>query len=151
MHRSQVRLAFTRYCFTSKLNCGSQSSVCCHPQLQGLPYCSTIVRPLRNICPPPPPPSHIIPYEILVMAISCNGQRPEGEGITYVSPKTFGVRTRAPYLHMLPCRARKGRRLAFTRYCHTQYCIVPGTQAGGWGRAIRCAILCVNIIQGGAK
>ena len=45
-------LAFTRDCFTSKLYCGSQSSLCCHPQLQNLPYCNIIARPLRKIRPP---------------------------------------------------------------------------------------------------
>jgi len=70
-------VAFARDCFTSKLYCGSQSSFDCHPQLQSLPYCNIIARPLRNIRPPPPsPPSHAIPYAILVMAISCKGQPP---------------------------------------------------------------------------
>ena len=48
-----ARFAFTRYCFTSKLYCGSQSFFYSpSPHLQSLPYCNTIARPLRNICPP---------------------------------------------------------------------------------------------------
>jgi len=45
------RLAFIRLCFTSKLNCGRPSSFYCHPQLQSLPYCNIIVRPLLNTRP----------------------------------------------------------------------------------------------------
>jgi len=49
-------LAFTRYCFTSNLDCGNQSSFDCSSHLQSLPYCNTISRPLRNIRPPTNPP-----------------------------------------------------------------------------------------------
>ena len=49
-------LAFTRYCFASKLYCESQSSLYCPPHLQSLPYCDTIARPLRNIRPSTDPP-----------------------------------------------------------------------------------------------
>ena len=49
-------LAFTRYCFTIKHYCGSPSSLYCPTQLQSIPYCNTIARPLRNIHPPPRPP-----------------------------------------------------------------------------------------------
>jgi len=45
-------LAFTSCCFTSKLYCGSQSSLSPPLHLQSLPYCNTIARPLRNIRPP---------------------------------------------------------------------------------------------------
>ena len=47
-----LSLAFTRYCFTLKLYCGSQSSFHCPPLLQSLPYCNTIARPMRNIRSP---------------------------------------------------------------------------------------------------
>jgi len=58
-------LAFTRYCFTSKLYCGSQSSFHRPPNLQSLPYCNTVARPLRNMRPPTDPPllGHT-PYDI---------------------------------------------------------------------------------------
>ena len=49
-------LAFTRYCCTSQLWCGSPSSLYCSPHLQSLPYCNTIARLLRNIRPPTDPP-----------------------------------------------------------------------------------------------
>jgi len=58
-HRAYTKptLAFTRYCFTSKLYCRSQSSFCCPPpHLQSRPYCDIIARPLRNIRPPLRPP-----------------------------------------------------------------------------------------------
>ena len=59
------RLAFTRYCFTLNLYCGSQSSFHSPPYLQSLPFCNTIARPLRNIRPDPDPPlvSHT-PYNV---------------------------------------------------------------------------------------
>jgi len=45
-------------------------------QLQSLPYCNTIARPLRNIRPPlPAPPLYAIHHTILAMAISCKGLR----------------------------------------------------------------------------
>jgi len=50
------RLALTRYCFPSKLYCGSQSSYHCpRCNLQSLPDCITITR-LRNIRLPTDPP-----------------------------------------------------------------------------------------------
>jgi len=68
-------LAFTRYCFASKLYCERPSSFYCHPPpakptlLQY--YCTTIARytPL-----PTSPPVYAIHRTVLVMAISCNGQ-----------------------------------------------------------------------------
>jgi len=36
----------------------------------------------------------------------------------------------------------------FTRYCHYRCCMVPGTQEGGRGGTIHCAILFVGKIQG---
>jgi len=50
-----VGLAFTRYCITSKLYWGSQSSFHCPPHLQSIPYCITFARPLRSIRPPTDP------------------------------------------------------------------------------------------------
>jgi len=38
--------------------------------------------------------------------------------------------------------------LAFTRYCHYQYCMVPCIQEGDRGGTIHCAILFVRKIQG---
>jgi len=49
-------LAFTRYCFPSKLYCGSPPSVYPPPRLHSIPYCSTIARPLGNIRPLTAPP-----------------------------------------------------------------------------------------------
>ena len=50
-------LTFTRYCFTSKLYYGSQSSLYCPLSfLQSLPYCNTSARPMRNIHPLHRPP-----------------------------------------------------------------------------------------------
>ena len=58
-------LAFTRYCFTSKLHCGSPSSVYSPPShLQHLPYCNTGARPLRNVHPPTDPPCVCMPHTI---------------------------------------------------------------------------------------
>jgi len=63
-----------RHCFTSKLYCGSQSSV--HPP----PTCNTypIAILLHGHCaiyaPPPTPPVYATHHTILVMAISCKGQ-----------------------------------------------------------------------------
>jgi len=67
-------LAFTRYCFTSKLYCGSQSSFYCPLHMQSLPYCITVAQPLRNIHPPTDPPLYGMHHTLLVMAISCEGQ-----------------------------------------------------------------------------
>jgi len=55
------RLAFTRYCLTSKLSCGSQSSFYCLSHLQSLHYRITIA--LRNIRPPHRP-LPFMPYTI---------------------------------------------------------------------------------------
>ena len=60
---SPPALAFARYCFTSKLYCGSQSSSYCPPHLQSLPCCNTIAQLLRNIRPPTAPPL-CMPYTI---------------------------------------------------------------------------------------
>jgi len=49
-------LAFTRYSFTPKLCCTSQSSVYCPFHLLCSHYCNTIVRRMCNIRPPPDPP-----------------------------------------------------------------------------------------------
>jgi len=66
-------LACTRYCFTSKLYCGSPSFFYAPRHLQSLPYCMTIARPLRNIRPPTDPSLYAIHHTLLVMAISCKG------------------------------------------------------------------------------
>jgi len=47
-------LAFTRYCFTAKLFCGSPFIA--PPHQQSLLYCKTVARPSRNIRPPSNPP-----------------------------------------------------------------------------------------------
>jgi len=66
--RSAVQLsAFTKYCFTSKLYCGSLSSFYCPPPTtcNALAHCNTIACFLRNIRPPTDPPCVChIPYTI---------------------------------------------------------------------------------------
>ena len=68
-------LAFTRYCSTSKLYCGSQSPWHCPP-----PTCKAypIAILLHDHCamyvPPPTLLSYAMDHTILVMAISCKGQ-----------------------------------------------------------------------------
>ena len=68
-------LAFTRYCFTSKLYCGSPSSFYCPPQpaKPTLPqhFCTPIA---RYTTPRPTPPLYAIHHTLLVMAIWCKGQ-----------------------------------------------------------------------------
>jgi len=65
-------LAFTRYCFTSKLYCGSPSFFYCPP-----PTCKAypIAILLHDHCainaPPATPPLNAIHHTIWVMAISC--------------------------------------------------------------------------------
>jgi len=44
-------------------------------------------------------------------------------------------------------RIPEGGRLAFTRDCHYQSCIVPETREWGWGGNIHCAILFVRIFE----
>ena len=72
---SHCELAFTRYCFTSKLDCGSQSSSYC-PSLTCKAYPIAIL--LHAHCaiyaPQPTPLLYAIHHTILVMAISCKGQ-----------------------------------------------------------------------------
>jgi len=67
-------LASTRYCFTSKLYCGSPSAFCCPPPPAKptlLQYaCTTIA---QYTPPPPTPPLYAIHHTMLVMAISCKG------------------------------------------------------------------------------
>jgi len=46
-------------------------------------------------------------------------------------------------------RVTPSLKLPFTQYCHYQCCMVPGTQEGGRGGTIHCAILFVGQIQGG--
>jgi len=70
-----LTLAFIRYCFTSKLNCGSQSSLYCPPTCKAYPilqyYCTTIA---QHTPPPTDAPLYAIHHTILVIAISCKGQ-----------------------------------------------------------------------------
>jgi len=68
-------LDFTRYCFTSKLYCGSQSSIYPPPHTH---KAYPIVILLHNYCatyaPPLTPSVYAIHHTILVIAISCKGQ-----------------------------------------------------------------------------
>jgi len=74
-HEQQVSdetrpLAFTRYCFTSKLYCGvNHPFLLSSPYLESLPYCNTIAWPLRNLHPPPTPP--FMPYTIQYWGWQC--------------------------------------------------------------------------------
>jgi len=71
------RLAFTRYYFTSKLYCGSQSSFyCLPPSCKAYPI-AILLHDYRAIYAPPPTPLlYAIYHTILMMAISCKGQYP---------------------------------------------------------------------------
>jgi len=89
-HRSRTRAAFTRYCFTSKLYCGSPSSFYRPPHLQSLPYCNTIARPLRNIRPPTDPSLCHTPYNI-------------GDGnILQTDPPSLSRQPHSPESHRMP-------------------------------------------------
>ena len=58
-------LTCTRYSFTPKLSCTSQSSFYCPLHLHCSHYCNTAARLMRNIRPPPDPPCVChIPYNI---------------------------------------------------------------------------------------
>jgi len=72
---AQVSLAFTRYCFTSRLLCTINHPFIAPSHLHCLHYCNTVVRLLRNIRRPPDPPFVALHHTILVVAISCKGQR----------------------------------------------------------------------------
>jgi len=56
-------LAFTRYCFTLQLLCGSQSTFIAPSHLHCPHYCNTIARLLRKIRRPPDPP--FVCYKII--------------------------------------------------------------------------------------
>ena len=58
---SPVVLAFTRYCFTSKLDCGSRASFCCHPQLQSLLWLQHYYTTIAQYTPPHRAPL-LMPY-----------------------------------------------------------------------------------------
>jgi len=47
------------------------------------------------------------------------------------------------------CFFRGSRRLAFTRYCHCQYCVVCIAITGGRGETLCCAIVCAMTGWGG--
>jgi len=69
-------LAFTRYCFTSRILCTNPSSYYCPPLLASLStllqyYCTTFA---QYTTPPDPPCVCDTPYTILVITISCEGQ-----------------------------------------------------------------------------
>jgi len=68
-------LAFTRYCFTSKLHCESLSFLCCPPQTcNAYPVAILLHAHCAMYAPPPTLPVYAIHHTILVMAISCKGQ-----------------------------------------------------------------------------
>jgi len=69
-------LAFTRYCFTSKLCCGSQSSFYCPSTCKAYPIAIRFHDHCATYAPPttPPPFFYAMHHTILVMAVSCNGQ-----------------------------------------------------------------------------
>jgi len=71
-------LACTRYCFTSKLECGSPSSVY-YPSPTCKAYAIAVL--LDAHCaiyaPPPTPDFYTIHHTLLVMEISCKGQHPQ--------------------------------------------------------------------------
>jgi len=72
-----LRLAFTRYSFTSRLLCTNQSSFHCPPPNMHCPYyCNTSVRLSRNIRPTRTFLLYAIHHTILVMAISCECPSP---------------------------------------------------------------------------
>jgi len=72
--RTVLSLAFTRYSFTPKLSCTSQSFLYCPFHLHCPDYCNTIARLMRNIQPPPDPLVYAVHHTTLVVAISCKGQ-----------------------------------------------------------------------------
>jgi len=63
IRRYHDMLAFTRYCFTSRLLGTNQASFYCPSHLHCLRYCNTVARPLRNMRPPHRPPL-CMPYTI---------------------------------------------------------------------------------------
>ena len=68
-------LACTRYCFTSKLYCGSQSSVYCpSPTCKAYPIAILLHDHCAMYAPPLTPPFYVIHHTILVIPISCKGQ-----------------------------------------------------------------------------
>jgi len=69
-----VNLAYTRYCFTSRLLCTNQSSLHCPSHLHRPHGCDIIAILLRNSRPPSDPPcSRRTSYNYCI-AISCKGQ-----------------------------------------------------------------------------
>jgi len=68
-------LAFTRYCFTSKLYCGSRSSFNCPaPTCNAYPIAILLDAHCAIHAPPPTLRAYAMHHTILVMAISCKGQ-----------------------------------------------------------------------------
>jgi len=95
------RLAFTRYCFTLKPYCGSQSSFYCPPPLQTLPYCNTIAPPLPNIRPPLRPPfskPDTIQYWSCQYRVKANPQVDDSDHFSVVSSE--GKYSAASYMYI---------------------------------------------------
>jgi len=68
-------LTLTRYCFTSKLYCGSQSSFYCPPTCKSYPIAILVYAHFAIYAPPQTNNLlYAIHYTILAMAISCKGQ-----------------------------------------------------------------------------
>jgi len=69
-------LACTRYCFTPKIYCGNQSSVYCpSPTCKAYPIAILLHDHCAMYAPPPTHPFYVIHDTILVIEISCKGQR----------------------------------------------------------------------------
>jgi len=112
--RVKPNLAFTRYCFTSRLLCTIQSSVCCPlpPVLPALLqyYCT----PIAQYTPPPPTPLlYAIHHTILAMAISCKGQNPiQVGGATQIGL----IRTQKPRSERISCKGHVSCQEALNTY-----------------------------------
>ena len=72
--RTLCILTFTRYCFTSKLYCGSPSSFFWPPTCKAYPFAILLHDHCAINAPSPTPPSNVIHHTILAMGISCKGQ-----------------------------------------------------------------------------
>jgi len=83
-HLCQISQVITRYCFTSKLYCGSLSPVYCPPPpsnaypIAKLPYAYCAI-----YAPPSTLPLYAIHHTILVMTVSCKGQNLAGQYTTH--------------------------------------------------------------------
>jgi len=119
------RLAFvTRYCFTSRLFCGSQSSLYCPPPPPATPtilqyYCTPIA---QYTTPHPSPLVYTIHHTTLAMAVSCEGHYGRGGGYRRVWKRIPEGGTRS-----LPARGRPGRRFELRK------ALFPVEDTGGGG------------------